>query len=84
VFREGFELFSTVSWVAVMLGQGIVPEEHEPAADALDEDRVAAAMEQMRQEYREMAVQLPTHQEFIARTCAARPLPAQDLPEIVF
>jgi tryptophan halogenase len=83
VFREGFELFSTVSWVAVMLGQGVFPEQHEPAADALDEDRVAAALDQMRQGYRDMAEQLPTHQEFIARTCAARPDPLADLPELV-
>ena len=36
------------SWVAVMLGQGVVPEEYEPIADALDEEKVASALEQMR------------------------------------
>ena len=83
VFREGMELFATTSWVAVALGQGIVPEEHEPAADALDEGKVSAALEQMRLAYLNTAERLPTHAEFIAQACAAR-APAPDLPEFVF
>jgi tryptophan halogenase len=73
VFREGAELFSTPSWVAVMLGQGIVPERHEPAADALDQAQIADALEKMRLSYLRMAEHMPTHGEFIARTCAAGP-----------
>lgn len=71
VFREGRELFGTASWAAVMLGQGIVPEEHEPAADALDADMIADAMDKMRLSYRRMAEHMPPHGEFIARSCAA-------------
>jgi tryptophan halogenase len=84
LFREGFELFATPSWVAVMLGQGIVPEDYEPAVDALDEERVAAALEQMRLAYLQMAERLPTHEEFIAQACQARRASAEDLPEFVF
>jgi tryptophan halogenase len=72
VFREGRELFGTPSWAAVMLGQGLVPEEHEPAADALDPDMIAEAMEKMRISYRQMAEHMPTHGEFVARASAAR------------
>jgi tryptophan halogenase len=70
-FREGRELFGTPSWVAVMLGQGIVPDDHEPAADALDPEMIADAMDKMRLSYRRMAEHMPTHGEFIARSCAA-------------
>jgi tryptophan halogenase len=77
VFREGFELFGTTSWVAVMLGQHIVPEEHEPSADALDEERVSAALEEMRIGYLETAQAMPSQAEFIARCCAARPAEPQ-------
>jgi tryptophan halogenase len=73
VFREGFELFGTTSWVAVMLGQHIVPEDNEPAAEALDEDKVSAALEDMRIGYLETAQAMPTQAEFIAHACAARP-----------
>jgi tryptophan halogenase len=70
VFREGFDLFATTSWVAVFLGQHIVPEDYEPAVDALDEERVAQALEEMRIGYLETAQAMPTHAEFVARCCA--------------
>jgi tryptophan halogenase len=85
LFREGRELFATTSWVAVLLGQNIVPDDYEPAVDALDEDKVATALEEMRQSYRRVAGQLPSHGEFIAHTCAATdPTAPPPLPEFVF
>ncbi|PSJ38464.1 tryptophan halogenase family protein [Allosphingosinicella deserti] len=83
LFREGLELFATPSWVAVMLGQGIVPEDYEPAVDALDEDRVATALEEMRLGYLELAQKLPRHEEFIAQACRPPMAPTEDLPEFV-
>jgi tryptophan halogenase len=71
VFRAGRELFGTPSWAAVMLGQGLVPEDHEPTADALDPEMIADAMEKMRLSYARMAEHMPTHGDFIARSCAA-------------
>ncbi|HEX8365303.1 MAG TPA: tryptophan halogenase family protein [Allosphingosinicella sp.] len=71
VFREGRELFQTASWVAVLLGQGIVPEEHEPSADAIDPELAADALEKMRQSYRRMAEHMPAHADFVARACPA-------------
>jgi tryptophan 7-halogenase len=72
IFREGAELFGTPSWVAVLLGQGIVPDEPEPAAEALDAAFVAEALDKMRLSYRAMAEQMPSHAEFIAKACPAR------------
>jgi tryptophan halogenase len=83
VFRDEAELFATPSWVAVMIGQDILPEHYEPLADALDEDKVAGAMEQLRQAYEATAQRLPTHGEFIAQITAQRPA-APELPEFVF
>ena len=71
LFREGRELFSTPSWVAVLLGQGIVPDEHEPAADAMDAATLSDVLDRMRLSYRDMAERMPTHAEFIARACPA-------------
>jgi len=68
-----------------------VPETYEPAADALDEDKVASALEGMRRAYLGAAEQLPTHADFIRRTCAAPfaaprpPAPREpDLPTFSF
>jgi tryptophan halogenase len=68
VFRENAELFAADSWIAVMLGQNIWPEAHEPIADTLDPDKIAAAMRQMREAYLETAAKLPTHEAFIRQT----------------
>jgi tryptophan halogenase len=75
LFREGRELFGTASWVAVLLGQGIVPEDHEPAADALDPAMIADALDRMRLSYRGMAEQMPTHADFVAHACPAPAAP---------
>ncbi|HEV7661227.1 MAG TPA: tryptophan halogenase family protein [Allosphingosinicella sp.] len=71
LFREGRELFGTPSWVAVLLGQGIVPEEQEPAANALDPAMIAEALDKMRLSYTRMAEGMPTHSDFVSRACAA-------------
>lgn len=71
LFREGRELFSTPSWVAVLLGQGIVPDEHEPAADAMDAATLSDVLDRMHLSYHDMAERMPTHAEFIAKACPA-------------
>ena len=71
VFREGHELFGAPSWVAVLLGQGVVPDEPEPAAEALDTGFIEEALDKMHLSYRRIAEQMPTHAEFIEQACAA-------------
>jgi tryptophan halogenase len=71
LFREGRELFGTASWVALLLGQGIVPEEQEPAAAAIDSAMVADALDKMRLSYTRMAEHMPAHADFIAQACPA-------------
>ena len=82
-FRDEAELFPTTSWVAVMLGQGIEPESYDPIADALDENKVAGALDQIRQAIRQTAERLPSHGEFIAHISGQRPA-HPELPEFVF
>jgi len=71
VFRQGCELFATPSWVAVLLGQGLIPDQPEPAANAMDAAYMSDAIDKMRLSYRRTAEQLPTHADFIARNCPA-------------
>ncbi len=59
IFRYDDELFAIPSWVAVMLGQGIVPDGYDPVVDALDEDRIAGALRQMRAANAAMAREMP-------------------------
>ena len=71
LFREQRELFATPSWVAVLLGQGIVPDETEPAADALDPAMISDALDKMKLSYRRMAEHMPMHGDFVAEACAS-------------
>jgi len=70
-FAEGVELFPKQSWIAVMLGQNIAPDDYEPVVDGLDEDKVSHALEQMRKAMLDTANRLPLHGEFIRQCCAA-------------
>jgi tryptophan 7-halogenase len=76
VFRESYELFGTASWVAVLLGQGIVPDEHEPAADGVDPAKFADALDKMQLSYRSMAEHMPLHGAFLADACKHFAAPA--------
>ena len=71
LFRDGQELFGPASWVALLLGQGVVPEDYEPAVTAIDAGIAAEMLDKMHVSYRQMAEQMPTHAEFIAQACAA-------------
>ena len=71
ILRYDHDLFDVPSWVAVMLGQNIHPVGYDPVADALDDDRTVAALRVLAGNYAEQAQRLPTHEDYIARFCAA-------------
>jgi tryptophan 7-halogenase len=72
LFRDGQELFGPPSWVAVLLGQGVVPEEQDLALSTIDPARTADMIDKMQLSYRRMAEQMPRHADFIAEACAAK------------
>ena len=71
IFREGDELFSESSWLAVMVGQGIMPHAHDPAADAIPPLSLATQMAAMRSALARAADQLALHEDYISSCCAA-------------
>lgn len=71
LFRDGQELFGAPSWVAVLLGQRIVPQDQDPRVMTIDPAVAADAIEKMRISYRRMAEQMPAHADFIAQACPA-------------
>ncbi len=74
VLRDGAELFTTPSWVAVMLGQNLMPAHYDPLVDSLDPAKVAVALRQMRQDFAQAADALPTQEEFLRRAGAWNPI----------
>jgi tryptophan 7-halogenase len=71
IFRYEEELFTRPSWVAVMLGQGIVPRNHDPIVSTLPTKEVTDSIESMRVAMEQAADQAPTHEQFIAHYCPA-------------
>ena len=78
-FRYEDELFAESSWLAVLIGQNIVPDTHDPLADALPEADLERLLNQARDAVSAAAESLPEHSEFLARYAAApppQPIPA--------
>ena len=73
---EGLELFANPSWIAVYLGQGIVPQRAPALASMRDGVPVAERLAQIRAAMAEAVAGMPSHGEFVSRHCAAPPLAA--------
>ena len=67
-YREG--AFLDASWIAVYIGQGIVPESWDPRADAQPIDGVAQEAAALQARVREAAAAMPYHREYIDAHCA--------------
>ena len=65
------ELFEEHSWVSLLLGQGVRPEQHNPLVDFVDEKEMLEGMALLKRQISEAALSLPSHREFIARHCRA-------------
>jgi tryptophan 7-halogenase len=76
ILRYDHDLFDVSNWVAVMLGQNLLPVGYDAVADSLDDDRVLAALRKLGATYTAQAQQLPAHADYIARFCKAQPMEA--------
>ena len=61
---------STPSWIAVLLGQGVIPEEYDPLVDGMPDAQVQRAMAELRTGYQRTAMKLPLASDFISRKVA--------------
>jgi tryptophan halogenase len=67
------ELFRVDSWTHVMLGQGIVPEQHHPLSAGLSDADMRKLLPAIRQPIDQAVARMPSQQEFIDRYCKAAP-----------
>jgi tryptophan halogenase len=70
-FRVLNELFAENSWVQVMLGQGIMPDQHHPSADLMGDEELSGFLEGIRKHVERTVAQLPAHQAYVERYCGA-------------
>jgi tryptophan halogenase len=71
LFPNEFDLFQESSWIAVLLGQGAIPEHWDPLVDAISEGAVRHNLELMRAHIRRIVEAMPTHAEYISANCGS-------------
>ena len=71
LFQSDYDLFAEPSWIAVLMGQGIVPRQYDALVDSLPEAALVQRLQRMSALIGQTAQAMPSHQAFIARYCAA-------------
>ena len=74
VFKVDSELFGENSWIQVMLGQGLMPEQYHPIVDQMTDDELRRFLHGAEASVTKRVSQLPSHQEFINHYCKATDL----------
>ncbi|WP_323847416.1 tryptophan halogenase family protein [Microbulbifer magnicolonia] len=67
VFRDYDDLFAEAAWQQVMIGQGIVPEDHHPLVDSLSEEQMSDLMASLKTLIGGTVAGLPDHEQFLSR-----------------
>ena len=71
MFRAQNELFAENSWIQVMLGQGVIPESHHPAADLMGDAELSGFLNDIKMQVDRTVAQLPSHQSYVEQYCPA-------------
>ena len=69
LFREQNDLFIEPSWLQVMLGQGIQPQDYHPIANNMSEEKLMAMLERIKEIKNDPISKLPSHDDFIRNIC---------------
>ncbi len=67
VFKPQDDVFAENSWVQVMMGQGLRPQQYHNIVDALSTEQLKAMMQQTQAQVSAGAQRLPQHGEFVRR-----------------
>jgi tryptophan halogenase len=70
-FRNGTEMFAEISWIQVMVGQGILPQAWHPLVDNVPDAELRRFVDSIGKTISNCVDAMPTHQAFIDRYCAA-------------
>ena len=68
-------LFLEPSWLAVYLGQRVMPHGYDLRADAPEAGAVTANLTRVREQVQSAVERMPNHEEFLRQYCPAAPMP---------
>ena len=69
VYKFAQELFGESSWIQVMMGQGLLPEQYHPIVDLMSDEELAGFLDGIRQQVKKRVENFPAHTDFIAHYC---------------
>jgi tryptophan halogenase len=72
VYRESSELFSEMSWIQVMHGQGLRPRSHHPLVNLYADNEIKSFLGDIHTVIQKCVAVMPTHEEYIAKHCATK------------
>jgi tryptophan halogenase len=71
IFREEDELFTETSWAAVMMGQGIAMQGHNPMAARIPYDKLRKELDEIERSVRFVVDGMLAHGKYLAHYCPA-------------
>ena len=66
-YREG--VFLDASWIAVYLGQGVIPDGHDLRADGVPPEQLANGMAKLKADIDATVAAMPMHRDYLDRYC---------------
>lgn len=70
LFLENYELFID-SWLQVMIGQGVLPQEYHAIVDTMDERELAGFLGKIRSNIDATVAKMPDHEDYLKKYCQA-------------
>jgi tryptophan 7-halogenase len=71
IYRYNNELFNEISWLEVMLGQGITPQRYHPLVDIMTEEEFDRRMAHVKRVIDDAVGYMPGHADFITENCSS-------------
>ena len=71
IVSTGIELFQNASWLAVFVGQFVIPPHYDPLVDHRGNMQATERLAGLRRVMQEAAAAMPTHHDYIDRHCKA-------------
>jgi tryptophan halogenase len=68
-FQDQLDIFLEPSWLQVMLGQGVMPQDYHPIADSLSDQQLQEKLANTRKLKMEPLPRIPGHDEFLKMFC---------------
>lgn len=73
--EDAEDLFKSVAWLQVLIGQGVEPEHYHPMADIVRDEQLAQFLSDIDRVVSAQARRFPDHRDWLAQHCAATDAP---------